>query len=150
LEVERARIESEAEHLTRACFSELAMSLEDVVTSVELARAAERQGPGAAGHAPVDEDAGTPSDQARVLSDNDEGVQTSESDDAPPALDDIDAARARLNELRVKLDDMGPVNMMALEELEEAEERFKFLTVQRADILDSIKLTEEALTEIKR
>src|SRR6185295_11055616 len=35
-EVERARIESEAEHLARACFSELAMSLEDVVTSVEI------------------------------------------------------------------------------------------------------------------
>src|SRR6185436_6466139 len=37
IEVERARIESEAEHLTRSCFSELAMSIEDVVTSVELA-----------------------------------------------------------------------------------------------------------------
>ncbi len=36
IEVERARIESEAEHLTRTCFTELAMSLEDVVTSVEL------------------------------------------------------------------------------------------------------------------
>ena len=36
LEVERARIESEAEHLTRTCFSELAMSLEDVVTSVQI------------------------------------------------------------------------------------------------------------------
>ena len=45
---------------------------------------------------------------------------------------------------------MGPVNMMALEELEEADERFRFLTEQRRDILDSIKMTEEALTEIKR
>jgi chromosome segregation protein len=63
---------------------------------------------------------------------------------------DIDAARARLDELRVKLDDMGPVNMMALEELEESEERFKFLTEQRRDILDSILMTEEALAEIKR
>ncbi|HSE36431.1 MAG TPA: AAA family ATPase, partial [Blastocatellia bacterium] len=36
IEVERARIESEAEHLTKTCFSELAMTLEDVVTSVEL------------------------------------------------------------------------------------------------------------------
>jgi chromosome segregation protein len=40
--------------------------------------------------------------------------------------------------------------MMALEELEESETRFKFLSEQRRDILDSIKLTEEALTEIKR
>ena len=40
-EVDRVRIESEAEHLTRTCFSELAMSLEDVVTSVELAGTAQ-------------------------------------------------------------------------------------------------------------
>jgi chromosome segregation protein len=40
--------------------------------------------------------------------------------------------------------------MMALEELEEADQRFQFLTDQRRDILDSIKTTEEALTEIKR
>src|SRR6185436_11661059 len=62
----------------------------------------------------------------------------------------VDAARTRHHELRAKLDDMGPVNMMALEELEEADQRFQFLTEQRRDILDSIKTTEEALTEIKR
>ncbi|MEN3333430.1 MAG: chromosome segregation protein [Blastocatellia bacterium] len=150
LDVERARIESEAEHLTRDCFSELAMTLEDVVTSVELARAAERLGPGARGQGPVEAGEGLLSDEAQMISDSEESVRTSESDDEPPAPDDIDAARARLDEWRVKLDDMGPVNMMALEELEEAEGRFKFLTVQRTDILDSIRLTEEALAEIKR
>ncbi|HYJ46713.1 MAG TPA: hypothetical protein VEV81_08875, partial [Pyrinomonadaceae bacterium] len=87
---------------------------------------------------------------------DEESAQPDAGDASQPATDnwqlttDVEAARARLAELRVKLDDMGPVNMMALEELEEAEERFKFLTVQRADILDSIRLTEEALTEIKR
>ena len=40
--------------------------------------------------------------------------------------------------------------MMALEELEEAEARFVFLTTQRQDILDSIEATEKALGEIKR
>lgn len=50
----------------------------------------------------------------------------------------------------MKIDDIGPVNMMALEELEEADERFQFLSEQRRDILDSIRLTEEALSEIKR
>ncbi len=43
IEVERARVESEAEHLARICYSELAMSLEDVVTSVELGLAAQNQ-----------------------------------------------------------------------------------------------------------
>src|SRR4029077_1915391 len=63
---------------------------------------------------------------------------------------DIGAAALRLDELRVKLDDLGPVNMMALEELKESEERFEFLSVQRRDILDSIKGTEDALAEIKK
>jgi chromosome segregation protein len=40
--------------------------------------------------------------------------------------------------------------MMALEELDEAEQRFQFLTTQRQDVLDSIDATENALTEIKR
>jgi chromosome segregation protein len=157
LEVERARIESEAEHLTRDCFAELAMPLADVVTSVELAQAAERLGPGAEGRGPADagEDG---SDEAHTMTDSrDEPMVASEVEGEQPAPgsrpltpNDVDAARARLAELRVKLDDMGPVNMMALEELEEAEERFKFLSEQRADILESIRLTEEALTEIKR
>ncbi|HEY3134610.1 MAG TPA: AAA family ATPase [Blastocatellia bacterium] len=131
IEVERARIQSEAEHLTRSCFSELAMSIEDVVTSVELAK-------------------GQKSEVGNQRSE----VGADESDELPsdlrPLTSDADAARARHDELRVKLEEMGPVNMMALEELEEADTRFKFLSEQRSDILDSIKTTEEALAEIKR
>jgi chromosome segregation protein len=131
VEVEQARIESEAEHLARACHTELAMSLEDVVTSVELARS----------QWPVSED-----------SDASEEPQTSDQEELATDHRQLtaDQARARLDELRLKLDDMGPVNMMALEELEEAEARLKFLSEQRRDILDSIRMTEEALSEIKR
>jgi chromosome segregation protein len=132
IEVERARIESEAEHLARSCYSELAMTLEDVVTSVELAQAAQSQL--AAGSA----EQAVESDDQSALTGN-EQLPT-----------DADAARARLDELRLKLDDIGPVNMMALEELEEAEQRYVFLFEQRRDILESIKMTEEALAEIKR
>ncbi|HLG13198.1 MAG TPA: AAA family ATPase [Blastocatellia bacterium] len=132
VEIERARIESEADHLSRTCHSELAMSLEDVVTSVELGKAA----------AEISSDAATG-----------EGAVVSEDAtlaDSAGALFDLDAARLRLDGLRAKLDDLGPVNMMALEELEEAEERFGFLSEQRRDILESIKATEDALAEIKR
>jgi chromosome segregation protein len=134
IEVERARIQSDAEHLTRTCFTELAMTLEEVVTSVELMRAAEQE------PSPVIE-----SDESSA-EDFDRGMEGNESE----AASDIDAARARMDELRIKLDDMGPVNMMAVEELEEADERFRFLDEQRSDILDSIRMTEDALTEIKR
>jgi chromosome segregation protein len=63
---------------------------------------------------------------------------------------DLETSHARVEELRTKLEGFGGVNMMALEELAEAEERLLFLTVQRQDIIDGISATEEALREIKR
>jgi len=63
---------------------------------------------------------------------------------------DLEAARARLEELRARVESFGAVNMMALEELAENEERLQFLTTQRQDIIDGIGSTEEALREIKR
>ncbi len=63
---------------------------------------------------------------------------------------DLDAGRARVEELRARVEGFGAVNMMALEELSEAEERLQFLTGQRQDIIDGIASTEEALREIKR
>jgi len=63
---------------------------------------------------------------------------------------DLDASHKRVDELRTRLEGFGGVNMMALEELAEAEERLLFLTVQRQDIIEGISATEEALREIKR
>lgn len=63
---------------------------------------------------------------------------------------DLEAGHARVEELRSRIEGFGAVNMMALEELSEAEERLLFLTAQRQDIVESISSTEEALREIKR
>ncbi|HVG31696.1 MAG TPA: chromosome segregation protein SMC [Pyrinomonadaceae bacterium] len=63
---------------------------------------------------------------------------------------DLEAGRARVEELRTRIEGFGAVNMMALEELSESEERLLFLTGQRKDITDGIASTEEALREIKR
>lgn len=63
---------------------------------------------------------------------------------------DLEAERLRVEELRSRLENFGAVNMMALEELSEADERLAFLTMQREDITRGIAATEEALREIKR
>jgi len=63
---------------------------------------------------------------------------------------DLEMARVRVEEMRARVESFGAVNMMALEELTEAEERLVFLTTQRQDITDGIISTEEALREIKR
>lgn len=62
----------------------------------------------------------------------------------------LDDARVKADDLRHRLENFGAINMLALEELAEAEERHIFLTGQRQDIIDSIAATEEALTEIKQ
>ncbi|HKP71919.1 MAG TPA: hypothetical protein VJT82_03210, partial [Pyrinomonadaceae bacterium] len=68
----------------------------------------------------------------------------------PDAEFDLEANRARVEELRARVESFGAVNMMALEELAESEERLTFLTTQRQDIVDGIGSTEEALREIKK
>lgn len=62
---------------------------------------------------------------------------------------ELEAGRSEANHLRERLENFGAINMLALEELAETEERLVFLTSQRQDIIDSIATTEEALREIK-
>jgi chromosome segregation protein len=51
-------------------------------------------------------------------------------------------------EMRTKLDNMGPVNMMALEEFKETEQRHQFLETQRKDLLESIENMQATIKEI--
>jgi chromosome segregation protein len=51
-------------------------------------------------------------------------------------------------EIRSRLDAMGPVNMMALEEYKETADRQAFLDTQRKDLLDAIENTQATIKEI--
>jgi chromosome segregation protein len=51
-------------------------------------------------------------------------------------------------EMRTRLENMGPVNMMALEEYKETAERHQFLETQRQDLLQSIENTQNTIKEI--
>jgi chromosome segregation protein len=62
---------------------------------------------------------------------------------------DLESVSERVLDLREKLENFGAINMLALEELSETEERLLFLTSQRQDIIDSISAAEAALREIK-
>ena len=50
--------------------------------------------------------------------------------------------------LKQKLEAMGPVNMMALEEYNETAQRHAFLETQRKDLMDSIENTQASIKEI--
>ena len=58
------------------------------------------------------------------------------------------AEETSYREMRTKLENMGPVNMMALEEFKETEQRHQFLEVQRKDLLESIENTQATIKEI--
>jgi len=64
--------------------------------------------------------------------------------------EDPQTVRARIEQLRRKIEDVGPINLTAVEELQHAEERLAFLRAQREDVERSIASTEEALREIRR
>ena len=51
---------------------------------------------------------------------------------------DLAASKARLDELRQKIDQMGPINVDALQEYNEYKERFDLLSTQQQDISEAI------------
>jgi chromosome segregation protein len=72
------------------------------------------------------------------------------ADTAIPLLtgDELTAEDQAHREMRARLDAMGPVNMMALEEYKETAERHEFLSTQRKDLLDAIENTAATIREI--
>jgi len=72
------------------------------------------------------------------------------SDPAIPRVEgeQLAAEEAMYREMRTRLENMGPVNMMALEEYQETAQRHAFLETQRKDLLDSIENTQSTIREI--
>lgn len=57
---------------------------------------------------------------------------------------------ARMTELRGLIERMGEINLTAIEESEELQKRFDFLTTQRADLESAIAQLESAIDKINR
>jgi chromosome segregation protein len=66
------------------------------------------------------------------------------------SLDEVGVAEieTRSQEIRARIEALGPVNPQALEEFQEAQQRYDFLNTQRQDLLDSIRDTEKAVQEL--
>ncbi len=66
-----------------------------------------------------------------------------------PAVDIDDASlQAEASELRRQLEQLGPVNALAIEEHDETAQRHEFLVVQRADLADAKASLLQAIKEI--
>jgi chromosome segregation protein len=62
--------------------------------------------------------------------------------------EELAAAEVNYREMKQRIENMGAVNMMALEEFNECEQRFTFLTRERDDLLKSIADTRQAIVEL--
>jgi chromosome segregation protein len=61
-----------------------------------------------------------------------------------------DVEEARMKELRGLIERMGEINLTAIEESEELQKRFDFLTAQKADLESAISQLETAIEKINR
>jgi chromosome segregation protein len=62
--------------------------------------------------------------------------------------EELAVAETNYREMKQRIESMGPVNMMALEEYNECDQRFTFLTRERDDLLQSIADTQQAIAEL--
>ena len=67
--------------------------------------------------------------------------------EATGASTDWEAVAGKISELQQKIEKIGPVNLVAIEEYEETEQRYEFLTAQNDDL---VKAKEQLLEVINR
>ena len=101
-EVEKARNDSDREHLRQACISEANAQPEELIAQ-----------------------------QPQLLTG-----------------DELAISEASYAEKKERLESIGPVNMMALEEFQECDQRNAFLTRERDDLVQSIQNTQQAINEL--
>jgi chromosome segregation protein len=141
-EIARATAESALGHLASSCAEAVQATLDEVLVEVDEL---ERQGQA------------TP--DARVIDAEDAGESGETDEEAPAGGAAADAALTAATEralsaeeaitrLRARIDRLGPVNMMAIEQFDELEARHGFLTTQRKDLVDSIAQTTQAIKRI--
>ena len=149
IEVARAKADADLSHAAASCRETLQAELEDVVAEVEDL---EREGPLEPDRSllgPPEGGAGGEVAEVVVAEEADPpgSADSPGSGDAPEAnaaveVDDI------LARLRARIERLGPVNMMAIDQFDELEERHRFLTTQRQDLLDAIAATGKAIKQI--
>ncbi len=131
----------------RARLVQIEDELKEARTALDLAR--DRRGEVAAQAARLESDQQHMDETAM----NEVGVALPELA-ADPTLavvegEQLAAEETAYRDMRAKLDSMGPVNMMALEEYNETRQRHEFLDTQRKDLLESIENTVNTIREIE-
>jgi chromosome segregation protein len=140
LDVTRATAEADLSHLATDCVETVQATLDEVAAEVETL---EREGL-LANAKPVDDRP----EAAEMETEGDE--VTAESAPATAASEPTMTPDEMVADLRAKIDRMGAVNMMAIDQFDDLETRHLFLTTQRQDLLEAIASTGEAIKKIDK
>lgn len=60
----------------------------------------------------------------------------------------IDALRKKVKLMKMSIDELGPVNLNAIEQFEELNERYTFLSEQRTDLRKAKETLEQIISEM--
>jgi chromosome segregation protein len=146
-DVARATAETDLTHLASSCVESVQATLDEVTAEVEQL---ERDGL-LVGPKPVDDapEAAEVEDEGSAALAN---QAATESGDAAAATGNAGTMTPdeMVADLRAKIEKMGPVNMMAIDQFDDLESRHTFLTAQRKDLVDAIASTGEAIRKIDK
>ncbi len=155
LDVARATAESDLAHLASTCADAVQATLDEVAAEVEqLERDGALANPRAVEEAPEATDGDYDAPEAAETEDDvspDAAADVAPAPaDAPPAVAKMLTPDEMVADLRAKVERMGAVNMMAIDQFDDLESRHTFLTAQRKDLVDSIASTNEAIRKIDK
>jgi chromosome segregation protein len=136
LDIARATAESDLTHLAQSCSDAVQLTLDQVLADVEEM---ERSG------SIIPDAAAITAEEPADLEDE-PGLEANPEPRIPHP--GSMSAEEAIVALKAKIDRLGPVNMMAIEQFDELETRHAFLTTQRKDLVDSIAQTVEAIKRI--
>jgi chromosome segregation protein len=145
LEVHCATAQSDLTHLAQTCVDAVQVSLDEVLAEVEQMEQAGQATPDAAAIAAEEPDPDA-EDDAAAAGGSDEPTQVDAAESEPPPASMT--AEEAITRLKAKIDRLGLVNMMAIEQFDELEQRHLFLTTQRRDLVESIAQTSQAIARI--
>jgi chromosome segregation protein len=146
LDVRRATAEADLSHLEYTCEDAVHAPIGEVVVEVEQMEREGKVTPDAAviGADETDEDTAEPGAPVQM----DDGSAEAGTNRDQAAVPRVLTADEMIAALRGKIERMGPVNMMAIEQFDELETRHAFLTAERKDLVESIAQTTEAIRRI--
>jgi chromosome segregation protein len=149
LDVARATVESALAHLAQACVDAVQSTLDEVLAEVSILEQAGSLAPDARIVCGVDvEEAGEDTDEGGRVAGEDRAAFDDANDAVAVAEQRALSAEEAITRLRAKIERLGPVNMIAIEQFDELETRHAFLETQRTDLVNSIAQTTQAIKRI--